>query len=229
MISRWVRRILKIGPGYNPGFWNPTRVIRDSRSPGFQCWCDTYARLFAYAVQAKGIPSRVIWLSGHVVPEVFFQNRWIMIDPTFDYYVYKDGRVLSVTEIIEMYKNGEDVSKHVRFITGVKGDDGTFDDVVDKYVKNVYTNGYTLILNGEKTVAGNRTVLSFLLSHFDKLYAVFTGKNYTAMQKIESEQQKLGTWSLPLRYILVLNSVLIVAAIIRLVRGKKSQPKRYDM
>lgn len=75
----------------------PTLFI-NSIGGGF---CDDRASVLAAIWRILGYQSRVILLNGHVIPEVFVNNKWEMYDPDLYLYYEKDGVVLSVNELVE--------------------------------------------------------------------------------------------------------------------------------
>lgn len=63
-------------------------------------FCDDVAQTLALMWQAMGYETRVAWLSGHVVPEVFVEGRWELYDPDYRvYYLDRQGQVASVADI----------------------------------------------------------------------------------------------------------------------------------
>jgi len=145
-IAKWVREKLKFGtPDYSDGRYLVEETLGAKRSKEFSVLCDSYSRLFVIAYQSMSIPSRIVELEGHIVPEVFSreQGRWIMIDPTNGYYLTKDGVPLSVVAIINCYKKGIPMTPVV-FAEG-KGDDCLYKAEDEIALKNVYLNGFTLV------------------------------------------------------------------------------------
>lgn len=69
--------------------------------------CGGMARLFAAALEANGIESRVVFLSrnfpdpsdSHVTVEVREEGRWVIYDPTFNLSVVRGGRRLGAEEV----------------------------------------------------------------------------------------------------------------------------------
>lgn len=64
--------------------------------------CDDAASAQAALAAAAGLPARTWWLSGHVVPEVFADGAWRMLDPDHRIYFHAPGdtsRVYGVEEL----------------------------------------------------------------------------------------------------------------------------------
>jgi len=146
VIANWVRDILQFGKSdYTGGTYLIEEILVQSKNKDVSVLCDSYSRLFAIACQSLDIPARIVELEGHVVTEVFVREigKWVMIDPTFAYYVTKGTDPLSVVEIITCYKEGISLTPSV-FAEG-KGDDClyTADNEVD--LKKIYLNGFTVV------------------------------------------------------------------------------------
>lgn len=63
-------------------------------------FCDDRASVLTEIWRKQGNKSRVIGLEGHVVPEVYVNNKWQMYDPDCEvFYCDSDGSVLSVTAL----------------------------------------------------------------------------------------------------------------------------------
>jgi hypothetical protein len=63
-------------------------------------YCDDFASVLAMVWQWQGYQSRVWWLSGHVVPEIRVNNRWMMFDSDIGiYYLEAHGEVTSVNDL----------------------------------------------------------------------------------------------------------------------------------
>lgn len=64
--------------------------------------CNDAAVNFAVLAQQAGLRARVWGLSGHVVPEAFFDRRWHMLDPDAEiYYLADDGKTISSVRTLE--------------------------------------------------------------------------------------------------------------------------------
>ncbi len=65
-------------------------------------FCDDKAIVLAKIWMAMGYKSRVYYLNGHVVPEVYFRKHWEMWDPTFHvFYKDKAGNILGVEDLFK--------------------------------------------------------------------------------------------------------------------------------
>ena len=147
-IARWVREKIYFGERDYDAFEIEAEDLRASqKSGGLRGWCDLYSRLFVITCQALEIPARIMELNGHVVPEAFIRdlNRWVMIDPTFAYYVISGGKSLSVIELIRCYREGSTFSPVV--FVEEKEDDCMYNLESEEELKNIYLNGFTVVSN----------------------------------------------------------------------------------
>jgi len=63
-------------------------------------YCDDFASVLATIWQWQGYESRVWWMTGHVVPEVLIDDRWMMFDADMGvYYANGSGEAASVEEL----------------------------------------------------------------------------------------------------------------------------------
>lgn len=68
-------------------------------------YCDDVAAVFASIMRMKGLKARVWALNGHVVPEVFYNGKWMVFDPDLEvFYLNEESKVASVDELAQ---NGE--------------------------------------------------------------------------------------------------------------------------
>lgn len=80
----------------SPTLYDPLLYL-NSLGYGF---CDDMASVLAVIWQWQGYESQVDWLSGHVIPEVRVDGRWMMFGPDFGvYYTDDEGSVASVAEL----------------------------------------------------------------------------------------------------------------------------------
>ena len=146
ILSNWVRSQLLFGkPDYNSEEILLDDIINESKNNDLNVLCDSYARLFVLAAQALGIPARIVELSGHVVPEAFIREmgKWVMIDPTNGYYLSKNGKPLSVAEIILCYREG--ISPASTVFAESRGDDCLYSSESEVRLKEIYLNGFTKV------------------------------------------------------------------------------------
>jgi len=75
-------------------------------------FCDDTARALAGLWQTAGLKSRVWGLSGHVVPEVYYDNEWHMYDPDHRVFYSKQDGTVAGTEFLadhpELIENTKD-------------------------------------------------------------------------------------------------------------------------
>lgn len=75
---------------------NPWRMLRGY---GFGC-CDQAASLLAWVWHVEGFPSRVVYLTGHVVAEVYYDAAWHMYDADHRvFYTAPDGTVANAAMV----------------------------------------------------------------------------------------------------------------------------------
>jgi hypothetical protein len=175
--------------------------------------CDRYANYFAAACQAGGIPARVIELNGHVVPEAFLRDagHWVMIDPTLGYYLTREGMALSVAEIINSYKNGNEIEAVVFAVE--RGDDSLYREADESTLRGIYLNGCTVVSN-QQLERGQ--ILGFIATSFSLPVA--------KLQYVESNTIRIGMKELILRSILGIN--LVVFLLLALVAAVKTLRRR---
>jgi transglutaminase-like putative cysteine protease len=143
LIAQWVRNTVQFAGGTgsaSPG--RPENHLGDGNTSIVRGLCDFYSRLFVITCQALGIPARIIELDGHVVPEAFLKEtaRWVMIDPTFGYYMLRGNDPLSVVELIQCYRNGIPITPAV-FAEG-KGDDCLYSAEDEINLREIYLSGF---------------------------------------------------------------------------------------
>lgn len=87
--------------------WYPPSGDQDLHNPyllthGFGYgFCDDIASTMAQLARIHGFRSRVLNLNGHVVPEVFFDGKWNMLDPDHQLYFERNNKIASMQEIAD--------------------------------------------------------------------------------------------------------------------------------
>ena len=71
--------------------------------------CSEAAKIFVFLMSSLNVTSRVVWLNGHTVAEVWQKNQWILVDPSsntlaIDKFTKNN---LSLTEVITLYPDVE--------------------------------------------------------------------------------------------------------------------------
>ena len=71
--------------------------------------CSEAAKIFVFLMSSLNVTSRVVWLNGHTVAEVWHKNQWILVDPSsntlaIDKFTKNN---LSLTEVITLYPDVE--------------------------------------------------------------------------------------------------------------------------
>ena len=149
-ICKWVREKLSFGKSnIHYYFWKPELVLEDAKKEKFEC--DGYARLSACIAQTFGIPSRVIWLGGHVIAEFYLSDkkRWVMVDPAYGCYLKSGKVVLSTTQIISLFEKG----RFPEMVEFRNDEDDEPSPDLKKFIP-VYTNKFTFLFSGENTEKG---------------------------------------------------------------------------
>ncbi|HNS32879.1 MAG TPA: hypothetical protein PKN36_07900 [bacterium] len=186
IVNLWVREKLKFGINKTHYlYWQPQKVLMDIKKDNLFL-CDTYARLAAAAAQTIGITSRVLWLGGHVVPEFYIPEikKWVMVDPTYGYYMEFENMPLSVTEIIACYRKGQYPRKIV-FRDFKRVDMTVKRNIIQDTIADIYTNGFTIVFDGENTEKGIKySVLSEKRIPLYMQYLEENSKNMALRRKI---------------------------------------------
>ena len=70
--------------------------------------CSESSKVFAVILQLAGIPSRVVWMHGHTVSEVWNGEKWVLIDTFGNVAAFGiDGQPLGVREVIQDFQAAE--------------------------------------------------------------------------------------------------------------------------
>jgi hypothetical protein len=114
-VRRWVRREIDYGSSSSdPKAQNLAAddILRDARR-GVKSPCNRLAAVFVTACVAVGLPARMVHLStgdgwGHFVAEVWLRDRrrWVMMDPSLNYFALLDGAPLDTLAIHRAVKSG---------------------------------------------------------------------------------------------------------------------------
>ena len=79
-------------------------------------FCERVARLQVGLCEVAGFPGRIVFhiAAGHITSEIYFEDRWGYMDPRCGlFYLWEDGRFMSVDEIIHnrdrIYKQSPEV------------------------------------------------------------------------------------------------------------------------
>jgi hypothetical protein len=130
-----------------------------------------------------------------------------MIDPTLGYYLTREGIALSVAEIINSYKNGNEIDAVVFAVE--RGDDSLYRAADDGTLRGIYLNGCTIVSN-QQLERGQ--ILHFIATSFSLPVA--------KLQYVESNTIRIGVKELILRSILAIN--LVVFLLLALVAAAKT-------
>jgi transglutaminase-like putative cysteine protease len=211
LVAQWVRSTVQFagGIGYTtPG--RPEEHLGDVNTDVVRGLCDFYSRLFVITCQELGIVARIIELDGHVVPEAFLQEtaRWVMIDPTFGYYMLRGNDPLSVVELIQCYRSGRPLTPAV-FAKG-KGDDCLYSAEDEITLREIYLNGFTVVSNQQVDYT---TIRETLL----KTFTVPVVK----VQFMDSNSTMIGARERALRYSIVVTALILCMVAIATVLAKR--------
>ena len=214
-IARWVRGRMHFGErDYSAFEIEAEDVLKTGERDGLHGWCDLYSRLFVIACQSLMIPARIIELDGHVVPEAFIgeSEGWVMIDPTFGYYVTRAGKPLSVVDLIRCYREG-DTLLPVVFVEG-KEDDCLYSPGSEVELREIYLNGFTVVSN---QTFDYQQIVESIVKRFTLLI--------TKVQFMDSNSIMIGARERILRYSIVVTAIIFfMVAVGTLLRRRQNSP-----
>jgi len=215
LIAKWVRSTVQFGSGNGDA---PSSTLEEQRSDvnksAVRGLCDFYARLFVITCQTLGIPARVIELDGHVVPEAVVKEtaRWVMIDPTFGYYMLRGNDPLSVAELIQCYRHGIPLTPAV-FAEG-KDDDCLYSAEDEITLREIYLNGFTVVSDQQVDYTKIRETML-------KTFTVPLVK----VQFMDSNSTMIGARERMLRYSIVVTAIIFFAvAVGTFLRRRRNYP-----
>jgi transglutaminase-like putative cysteine protease len=211
LIARWIRSTVQFagGTGYTPQ-GKPEDYLGDGKKGVVRGLCDFYSRLFVITCQELGIPARIIELDGHVVAEAFLQEtaRWVMIDPTFGYYMLRGNDPLSVVELIQCYRHGVTITPAV--FAESKGDDCLYGAEDEINLREIYLNGFTVVSDQQVDYTKIR----------DTLLKTFTVP-IVKVQFMDSNSIMIGARERALRYSIVVTALIVCMLAIATVLTKR--------
>ncbi|MEI8246210.1 MAG: transglutaminase-like domain-containing protein [Lentisphaerota bacterium] len=70
-------------------------------------WCNEQARLLCALTQIIGIPSRLVFVGGHVVVEALTSQGWLLVDQSFGYLFIYNGKIVDAYNVWHNKKNRE--------------------------------------------------------------------------------------------------------------------------
>ena len=202
-IARWVRERMYFGERvYSVFTIEAEDLLKTGDGDGLRGWCDLYSRLFVIACQELKVPARIIELDGHVVAEAFIKGleRWVMIDPTFGYYITSAGEPLSVGELIKCYRQGDAISA-VLFVEG-KEDDCLYSSQSEVDLREIYLNGFTVV--SSQTI-DYRQIVESILKRFTLLI--------TKVQFLDKNSKMIGIRERMVRTGLVFTGIVWIAVL----------------
>lgn len=91
-------------------------------------FCDDSARVLAKLADEVGLKGRYWGISGHVIPEVFADGKWIFLDPDVQIYFHKSNNVKDIYSVEELAAHKEAFTHFVAL-----GDAQSFVEFRDRY------------------------------------------------------------------------------------------------
>ena len=84
----------------------PEDILRDNSN--YMSVCSESSKIFSVIMQLSGTPSRVVWMHGHTISEVWNGEKWILIDTYGNVEAFgRDGESLGVREVIADFASVE--------------------------------------------------------------------------------------------------------------------------
>lgn len=84
----------------------PEDILRDNSN--YMSVCSESSKVFSVIMQLSGTPSRVVWMHGHTISEVWNGEKWILIDTYGNVEAFgRDGESLGVREVIADFASVE--------------------------------------------------------------------------------------------------------------------------
>ncbi len=89
--------------------------------------CECLGRLMVALCEIAGFPGRIVMhMAGHIVSEIYFENRWAYIDPRGGmFYLDGDGKFLSVDEV---WRNRDVIGQQTEYVRSFVSDRWTYDE-----------------------------------------------------------------------------------------------------
>ncbi len=205
-VANWVRGKLSFGPASIDNTFPVEALLSMPEKKNVTFLCDSYTRLFVIACQTLGIPARIVELEGHVVAEAFSRerDRWIMLDPTYGYYLVLNDMPLSVVGIINCYRENLPMTP---VVFGVEGNDGLYGPEQEISLKKIYLNGMTMV--SDQTV-NRKKIWNTFLEKFSLPIA--------KIQYLNGTTTLIGLREERLRVVIVVTACILVLLTILLIR-----------
>ena len=215
LIAQWVRSTVQFaGSTGHPPPGRPEDHQSGENNGAYRGLCDFYSRLFVITCQSLGIAARIIELDGHVVPEAFVKEvaRWVMVDPTFAYYMLRGNDLLSVVELIQCYRQGIPPTPVV--FAEDKGDDCLYSAEDEINLREIYLNGFTVVSDQQ---VGYTKIRKTLLNTFTV--------PIVKVQFMDSNSIMIGARERILRYSIVVTAIIFfMVAVGTLLRRRRNSP-----
>lgn len=115
VLRRWVREQIPFKDMVIKPHWDAQRILQTVwNDSGVGFICDAYAATYTSSCISVGLNARMMHLEsidgrGHYATEVWSDdyNKWVFMDPLFDWYFTIDGVPLSTLELHNLWKAGE--------------------------------------------------------------------------------------------------------------------------
>jgi hypothetical protein len=133
-------------------------------------WCGESALVLAKLADEIGLEGRVWKLKGHVVPEVFADGKWILLDPDRIVYFHKQGDLQAVYGVEELARNKEAFTH--RFSVAAPVVQKRLEPYLEAYTQYVMSTDDNVLNEFENVDADGRT-------SYSKIYATGATADYT--------------------------------------------------
>lgn len=153
--------------------------------------CSEASKIFAFLMNLLNETSRIIWMNGHTVVEVWDENQWIFVDPSSNTIaIDKFKNKISLSEVVILYPDIEfkTINNHIDTLWDYRSD--------SEKLHNILENIETIF------VINNNKVFSFHEKDqkIERIFSsMFFNNNFTAKQFIGFDKaKKVGNFGINL-------------------------------
>ena len=218
-VARWVRQKLKYATpadfkGYFVRDWPALAVLESSGD--LRGLCDSYARIFTIGCLSLGIPARSIWLNDHWTAEVFLteQQRWVMIDPTYAYFIKINDNTACCLDIHKYYQDNSSQVKWEPVVFDATNNDGIYRKKREGSLRFEY-------LDRLYVVDAHYSLLTPSWRNYFKIYR--------AINWVDENTHARGIWEYRLRWVVGINFLILVVLLVCLLKMVKLQQIANDI